>query len=170
MPYIKILMLQRFSKKINIFFNLSNKFKCLFFINFFLCGIARAAIKCLSLKQLSRYFGMPYKNICLSTVISQKELARAITLRRTIKLAAKYTPWHSNCLTQALVAKFWCQWLNIPYALYIGFAKDKAKPEGYAAHAWVTAGPIAITGQYSFSKFQVISSYVSQDILENFDN
>lgn len=80
-------------------------------------------------------------------------------LHHTIKLAAKYTPWTSNCLTQAMVARFWGHLLNIPYVLYIGFAKDELKPSGYAAHAWLTAGPIAITGDMSFESFKVISSY-----------
>jgi hypothetical protein len=65
-----------------------------------------------------------------------------------------------------MVAKFWCKRLDIPYVLYIGFAKNAEKPNGYAAHAWLTAGPIAITGEYSFSKFHVISSYVSATILD----
>ncbi|MDX2346771.1 MAG: lasso peptide biosynthesis B2 protein [Legionella sp.] len=141
------------------------KLKCLFCINFILCGIARLAINCLPLKHISPYFGMLYQNTLLSTVLSKQQLRYAIILRRSIKLASKYTPWNSNCLTQAMVAKFWCKRLNIPYVLYIGFAKDKTKPEGYAAHAWLTAGPIAITGEYSFAKFHVISSYVPEVIL-----
>ncbi len=159
-------MLHRFIRKLSTFLQLRFKVKCLFIIIFFLTGIARLAINCLPLKHLSKYFGTLYKNTQLSTVISKTQLQRAIVLNRTIRLTAKYTPWDSNCLTQALVAKFWCQRLRIPYVLYIGFAKDKTKPEGYAAHAWLTAGPIAITGQYSFSSFQVISSYISNSLFQ----
>ncbi len=153
-------MLQRFSRKINTFLRMRLKIKCLFCVNFIFCGIARLSIHCVPLKYLSPHFGELYKNTQLSTIISEQQLQHALQLRRSIQLAAKYTPWDSSCLTQAMVAKFWCQYLNIPYVLYIGFAKDKTKPKGYAAHAWLTAGPIAITGKYSFSKFHVISSYV----------
>ncbi len=153
-------MLQKFLRKINSFFQMRLKLKCLFFINFILCGIARLSINCLPLRHLSPYFGVLYQNKLLSTILSKKKLQYAAALRRSIQLAAQHTPWNSNCLTQAIVAKFWCHHLKIPYVLYIGFAKDKTKPEGYAAHAWLTAGPIAITGGYSFSSFHVISSYV----------
>ena len=157
-------MLQKFSKKINTFLQLSFRQKFLFFVNFILCGMTRLLIHCLPFKRLSPYFGQLYDNQLLSTILSQTQLQQATQIKHSIRMAAKYTPWHSNCLTQALVAKFWCQRLNIPYIFYIGIAKDSTKPTGYSAHAWLTTGPIAITGGYSFSSFQVISSYVSKHI------
>jgi hypothetical protein len=163
-------MIQILRKKTNSFYALPFKFKCLFFINYFLCGIARFLITSLPLKRLSTHFGRLYKNNKLSSILSYKQQQQAIHLRRSIQLAARYTPWNSNCLTQAMVAKFWCQQLNIPYIFYIGFAKDAEKPNGYAAHAWLTAGPVAITGKYnSFSNFHVISTYIPRS-LQNIDN
>ena len=152
-------MIKTHRKKITTFYRMSFKRKCLFVINFFLCGVARACIHLFPLKRLSPYFGTLHSNTIFSTILTPKQRRHAIQLRRSIELAAKYTPWHSNCLTQAMVAKFWCKRLHIPYILYIGFAKDAEKPNGYAAHAWLTAGPIAITGELSFSSFRVISSY-----------
>ena len=156
-------------QKVYLFWHTPFKLKVLFFMNFCLCGIARACILIFPLKRLSPYFGVLYKNIIFSTILSKKQHHHAMQLRRSIKLAAQYTPWNSNCLTQAMVAKFWCQQLNIPYVLYIGFAKDMDKSNGYAAHAWLTAGPIAITGELSFPHYQVISSYVPDAILPTHD-
>ncbi|MCH9690053.1 MAG: lasso peptide biosynthesis B2 protein [Gammaproteobacteria bacterium] len=166
---LKKIFKKNVKKKVYLFWHLPFKLKILFCINFFLCGIARACILLFPLKRLSPYFGILYKNIMCSTILSKKQLRHATQLRRSIKLAAKYTPWNSNCLTQAMVAKFWCQQLNIPYILYIGFAKNIDKPNGYAAHAWLTAGPIAITGELSFPHYQVISSYVPNAIMPTND-
>jgi hypothetical protein len=106
-----------------------------------------------------------YQNKLLSTILSKKKIQYAAALRRSIQLAAQHTPWNSNCLTQAMVAKFWCHHLKIPYVLYIGFAKDKTKPEGYAAHAWLTAGPIAITFGYSFSRNHNIQWHFASSLM-----
>jgi hypothetical protein len=138
---------------------------CLLCVNILLCGIARACIKLFPLTRITPYFGRPYKNILLSTMLTPKQHHQALHLCRSISLASQYTPWHSNCLTQALVARFWCYHLNIPYILYIGFKKDATSTSGYAAHAWLTAGSIAITGGHSFSNFHVVSSYLSREPL-----
>jgi len=151
-------------RKTHLFLNLRFKLQCLFVINFMLCGIARAFINIFPLKRLAPYFGTLHKNIIFSTIITHSQRNHAIQLRRSIALVAKYTPWDSNCLTQAMVAKFWCSCLNIPYILYIGFTKDADKPSGYASHAWLTAGPVAITGEHSFSSFKVVSSYASKQL------
>lgn len=145
--------------KINTFWRMPRQQKILFFMNFFLCGIARASINLLSYKRISPFFG----NFCRMTLIStrptQEQMRRAILLRQSIKLAARYTPWNSSCLTQAMVAKFWCQRYKIPYMFFIGLAKHSQKPLGEEAHAWVTAGPIAITGGHSLNTHQVVRSY-----------
>lgn len=161
-------MIVALKQKASIFLHMRFKLKCLFVINFILCGIARVFINLLPLKHLTPYFGTLHKNIIFSTLLTRVQRNQAIQLRRSIALVAKYTPWDSNCLTQAMVAKFWCSCLNIPYVLYIGFTKDADKPSGYASHAWLTAGPVAITGEHSFSSFKVVSSYTSKQlIIEN---
>jgi len=108
---------------------------------------------------ISPYFGRHLQMQVSSTLISAKQREQALKIRRNIQLAVKYTPWDSSCLTQAMVAKFWCQYHHIPYMFFIGFEKKSAKPLGQEAHAWVIAGPIAITGGYAFNTHQVVLSY-----------
>lgn len=158
-------MITALKQKTLTFWRMRFKLKCLFAVNYLLCGIARAFINLFPLKALAPYFGALHKNIIFSTVLTQSQRNHAIQLRRSIALAAKYTPWDSNCLTQAMVAKFWCARLHIPYVLYIGFTKNADKPSGYASHAWLTAGPVAITGEHSFSSFNVVSSYTPKHLL-----
>jgi hypothetical protein len=147
-------------KKIMSFWRISFKHKILFMINFLLCGFARAAINIFPLKYLTPYFGQFQKTLTISTLISDKQRRQASLIGRAVRLAAKYTPWDSSCLTQAMVAKFWCRLYRIPYVFYIGFAKSETEPSGYMAHAWVAAGPVRITGGDGLTHYHVVSTYV----------
>jgi hypothetical protein len=138
------------------------KQKNMFFINFFLCGIARFHIKLLPYKYIAPYFGTCCRMMVASTIISRQQIQQALLIGRSVKLAARFTPWDSSCLTQAMVAKFWCQYHRIPYLFFIGFAKNGEKPLGKEAHAWITAGPVALTGGHSLSSHQVVLSYSNQ--------
>lgn len=148
-------------RKARTFKSLSFYMKSLFFINFFLCGVARLSICLLPLARLAPYFGHYYKTTTHCTVLSDVQYRYARQLGRSIRLAASYTPWKSTCLTQALVALFWCKRFKIPFVLCIGVAKSTKEPSGYAAHAWVSAGPVAMTGGDGFLNFNVISAYSS---------
>ena len=142
------------------FWRIRFKYKVLFIINFILCGLARTAINLFPLKHLTPYFGQFQKTLTISTLLSDKQRRQACFIGKSVRLAAIYTPWNSSCLTQAMVAKFWCRLYRIPYILYIGFAKAENEPSGYKAHAWITAGPVAITGGNGLTYYHVVSSYV----------
>lgn len=145
--------------KIKTFYNLPWAEKKMFFTNLGLCGLARIAVLTLSYNTISRYFGKPCHVQISSPLISTKQLENARRIRRTVQLAARYTPWTSNCLVQALAAIYWCQRHQVPYMLFIGLAKDRTKPLGREAHAWIISGPIAITGGQSLVTHHVIGSY-----------
>lgn len=145
--------------KIFSFFLLPGQQKFLFIASYFLCGIAKASVKVFHYRQLQCYLGYPYPLKMASTILPADKSHIVSQISRSITLAARFTPWDSSCLTQAIVAKFWCQYYDIPYFLFIGFAKHSNKPLGQDVHAWITSGPIAITGGYSFSTHQVIYSY-----------
>lgn len=161
-------MLKEIINKVHVFWTLPLKNKGLFFFNFILCGIACGCVRLFKLQQISPYFGVQVRNVVCSTLLTPKQLHQALLLQRSIRLAVKYTPWNSNCLTQALVARFWCAVLKIPYVLYIGFTKDSNESSGFSSHAWITAGPIAITGELSFPDYSVIASYVPESIEDHF--
>lgn len=148
-------------KKVTLFWAIPLRYKCFFLLNFLFCGIARLAINTLALRNLSIYFGYFYKTTTFSSVLTETQKHQAIKIGQFVRLAAKYTPWDSSCLTQAMVAKFWCRALKIPYILYIGFAKAPEEASGYKGHAWVTAGPIAVTGGNGFIEYKVVSTYVN---------
>jgi len=143
------------------FWSLTRHQKQLFGVSFILSGIARACILLFKYHRLAFYYGHFHRMTVASTVISLEQQQLAWKIRRAIDLATKYTPWHSNCLTKALVAKFWCQYYRIPYMLFIGLAKKSDKPLGSEGHAWLVAGPVAISGGYNWDSHQVILSYSS---------
>jgi len=154
-----------FKTNVISFWRMRFKYKLLFLINFVLCGVARASINLFSLKHLTPYFGQFKKTLTVSTLISDKQRRQACLIGKSVRLSAKYTPWDSSCLTQAMVAKFWCRLYSIPYIFYIGFAKSANEPSGYMAHAWITAGSVAVTGGDGLAQYHVVSSYVFWDSL-----
>ena len=136
------------------------KHQIFFILNYALCGVARAAINVFPLRRISPYFGPFKKTLVISTLPNRRQLGLAVRIGQSVRLAAKYTPWDSSCLTQAMVAKFWCRLYKIPYVFYIGFAKAPEEPSGYKAHAWITAGRVLVTGGNGLMDYNVISSYV----------
>ncbi len=145
--------------KLISFMGLTFRDKLLFCVNFFLCGLSRIIIKTMPLNYFSSYFGEFYQSNQFSTLLSVSQLQKAVWIGKSVRLAAKYTPWNSSCLTQAMVGKFWCQFYKIPYVLYIGFAKDASLPGQYTAHAWTTAGAVNITGGNGWINYRVVSTY-----------
>ncbi len=145
--------------KIITFWQMPFQQKMMFFINLVLCSIAKIAITILPYRALSPYYGLHCQMLNASTLLSTHQIQQALHIKRSIALAVRYIPWRSNCLTQALVAKFWCQHFKLPYLFFIGLAKSSAQPLGKEGHAWVNAGPIAITGGNSFATHQVILTY-----------
>ena len=152
--------IKQYKRKLSIFWKMSFRYKVFLILNFLLCGLARLAINIIPLPRLSAYFGDFYKTTTISILIPKKQIFQAVRIGKSIRLASKYTPWDSSCLTQAMVAKFWCRLFKISYVFYIGVAKSADEPSGYKAHAWITAGPVAITGGNGLLDYKVVSSYV----------
>lgn len=142
------------------YWKLSARDKFAFGLNFILCGVFRFLTLTLPLSRFVRYFGQFHQALRLSTLIPPMQLQRAIKIGRMVKLSSKYTPWESNCLTQALIAKMWCQYYKIPHLLYLGFAQSREKNEGLKGHVWLTSGPVNITGGDTCCAFTVVSTYL----------
>jgi hypothetical protein len=137
--------------------------KVLFLIvNFLLCGVAKACIYKVPLAYLSKYFGK-FQPSVLSTLATQRQMYFAWKIGQFVQKAAKHTPWDSSCLTQAMVAKFWCNLYKIPYVMHIGFAKSMDNTS-YKGHAWLTVGSIIVTGDNPELDYKVVSTYSSKYI------
>lgn len=78
---------------------------------------------------------------------------------RVIRLAAAYTPWHSNCFPQAVVARVLLALHGVPYMLCLGIKLGSTADTKIDAHAWVTAGRVSVTGGSSFGEFTVMNCF-----------
>ena len=72
-----------------------------------------------------------------------------------IPAVALRVPWRSDCMVQAMAAQSWLASYGITSTMTIGVRKDA--PEGFGAHAWLSAGGVLVTGGD-------ISSYVEIDV------
>lgn len=150
------------SSKTIAFWGLSPQKKRMFFLNFCLLGFARGLIMICSYRRIAPYLGHNCRMLQASTLPYLMQYQRILHIKRSIALASRYTPWTSTCLTQAMIAVFWCKRERIPYMLYVGFAKQREKPLGREAHAWVTAGPVLVSGGDGFKTHHVVYSYSNQ--------
>lgn len=62
----------------------------------------------------------------------------------TVPNVARYMPFRSDCLVQALAARRWLARHGIASGLSIGVRKTEEEP--FAAHAWLEAGGVIVTG------------------------
>lgn len=149
--------MQRLLKKIRTFQKLSIQEQLWFGIAYGLLGISRLAVLLVPIQQYHGYLGQYYRNLAVSLCLDPTQLLKSQRIGRMIRLAAKYTPWNSNCMAQALTAKLLLSYYRLPYLLYFGL--KKGAPEKLQAHAWVCVGKIHVTGGWSFNDFTIVATY-----------
>lgn len=88
------------------------------------------------------------------------QMRLALTIGRAIQTAASHTPWKSECLVQAVVASLLLKLNHTPHGVYLGMKKNPLSPNGMLAHAWVSSGSVAVTGEHSFDQFTVIGNFI----------
>lgn len=126
----------------------------------YLLGISKVLILVVSFDRLYPWFGDSAGIEPLSPLIDPSQVGRAVQIGSVIRMAARYTPWNSNCFPQAIVARMLLGLYRIPYAIYLGVKRDPSS-SGLQAHAWVAAGRINVTGGASFSRFTVVAMFLS---------
>jgi Transglutaminase-like superfamily len=129
----------------------------------FLLGIAKALIFTMSFRRLAPRLGVSMGIAPWIPLLSPADEKRALMIGRTVRLAANYTPWDSNCFPQAVTARWLLGLYRIPYALYFGLMRGDDGDE-LKAHAWVMAGRIRVTGGISFGHFTVVSVFVAPSL------
>lgn len=146
-------------RKLGTFRRLSWREKCWLIPALLLLGICRAVTLLVPFRHLAPLLGHHLKNAVLSLPVSVTQAQQAHRIGRVIRLAARYTPWQSKCLVQAMVARLFLGRYDIPYVFYFGVAKDQVKQ--LKAHAWVCAGPVCVTGGNGLRQFAVVSTFSS---------
>lgn len=123
-----------------------------------LLGIMRLSIAVFSFRRLVRLFGREADLRTESPKLTDRQERRAILIGRTVRLAAAYTPWESNCFPQALAASLLLRLYRLPFVTYLGLMRDPATRE-MKAHAWIAAGTTAVSGGVQNDQYTVVGAF-----------
>lgn len=131
-----------------------------------LIGLASATIALVPFRRLSTVFGRNVGTAASIPIVTPRARRRAERIGQAITIAAKYAPFRSNCLPQALVAVRLCRIARVPCAAFLGATMtDPKKPGEMSAHAWVQAGPVMLTGGAgSFHRFGTLACFLPRAI------
>ena len=131
-------------------------------IVFVILGLMRACILCLPYRKYASILGDYDKTAIYTPILNTAQTIRARRIGRIVRATAKITPWESLCFPQALTASLFMRLAGLPYIMHFGLAKNHnpGEIEPLKAHAWVTAGPVAVTGGRSLRQFTVVGTYI----------
>ncbi|MCL1629198.1 lasso peptide biosynthesis B2 protein [Roseibaca sp. V10] len=124
-------------------------------------GVFRVLIIAVPLKYLHRAYGYDIGISSVLPLISHRQEQRARSVKAAIGIAATYSPWTVNCYPQALCARALLVAVGVPHLVCFGLRR---KDGAVAAHAWVAAGPVAVTGGRGFEGYTVVRAFVSDHI------
>ncbi|NNM81531.1 MAG: lasso peptide biosynthesis B2 protein [Burkholderiales bacterium] len=124
-----------------------------------LLGISRFLILFVPFRKLAPFLGFQTDIAPFVPLVDSETEARARSIARVVQLAARFTPWVSNCFPQAIAARILLGIYGIPYAMFFGV--DREASCGISAHAWVACGKIRVTGGQSFGRFAVVGCFSS---------
>ena len=129
-----------------------------------LLGLSKAVIFAVSFRRLAPHLGTAVGVAPWVPMVDSAQEARARKIGRAVQLAARYTPWNSNCFPQAVAARVLLGLYHIPYALYFGLMREPSSGE-FKAHAWIAAGRVRITGGTSFDQYTVVGCFVAPQLV-----
>jgi len=129
----------------------------------FMLGLAKLAIFTVSFKRLGSRLGVPVGNSPWIPLVDSSQQIRAKEISRVVQVAARYTPWDSNCFPQAIVARLLLGWYGVPYCIYFGVRKP-ADSKDFDAHAWVASGRIRVAGRSSFARYTVVAVFAEESV------
>lgn len=124
-----------------------------------LSGAARLLVLSLPFRRFAPYLGAHHGLGSLIPVLELGQVSRARSIGSAVRIAGKYAPWNANCQAQAIAARVLLGVFRVPYALFYGLARDPNA--ALKAHAWVCAGPVRVTGGYSFDQFTVVAVFAA---------
>ena len=119
-------------------------------------GFSRLLIVALPFRNFAPWLGASLGASPWLQLLSSGTETRAASIGKVVRVAARYTPWQSNCLPQAMTAAVLLRFFAIPYSFFLGVART---PNQLTAHAWVAAGRVQVTGGAGFGEFSVVCCF-----------
>lgn len=124
-------------------------------------GVAKAVIFIVPFKHVCGWLGTHEGIAARSLLLDPSQEARARAVGRVVRLTAPYAPWNANCFPQAIAARLLLGLYGVPQLIYFGLIHDPSTRE-LKAHAWVTAGRVAVTGGHCFANYTVVGIFASK--------
>ncbi|WP_349656521.1 lasso peptide biosynthesis B2 protein [Xanthomonas sp. 10-10] len=124
-----------------------------------LLGAARGAVRWIGFRHLARWVGHQMAVPPALPRLDERAQRRALQIGRTVRLAARHTPWRSNCLAQALASHCLLNVFRVAHVLCLGVARC-ADGTALQAHAWVVAGSQHVTGGHGTDRFARVGCFV----------
>jgi hypothetical protein len=129
--------------------------KMLFCEAYIYMGIARFQV-------LTRPFKRIAKNLRTTGEPEIESAIDPVVIRQVawaLRIAARFTPWKSNCLAQGLAAWRMLKRRGLPSVLYFGVAKDET--DQMIAHAWLRSGDYFVCGGDGSKRYAVTGAFYS---------
>lgn len=149
-------------RKAQVFLRLPSFVKVWLIPTWIALAVANMLIYCVPFRRFARLLGEDTGAVRLAPILNARQQRSAEFIRRTIAIAARYAPFRSDCLRQALVTCCLCRLFGIPYALHLGASIESGTGQETGklkAHAWVISGPLAVCGGGSQS-FTALACFV----------
>ena len=112
-----------------------------------LLGLSRLAILVLPFAVVRRALGEHHVPVAPSEQpappLDEAATVRARRISASVQLAARHTPWRSECYPQALTARVLLGLARVPHVVSFGVRRDG---DELVAHAWVHAAGLTVTG------------------------
>lgn len=122
-----------------------------------LLTLAALAIRVLPARVYCRLLGRSIGAVACQPVLTEPQLTTARLIRNAIRRAGLVAPLRKDCLPQAITAAVLCRALGVPSAVHLGTARSDGN--GLIAHAWLAAGPIAVTGGHAWERYSVVACF-----------
>jgi hypothetical protein len=127
------------------FARLGHKDQVRLFAAWSLLGLSRFAILVLPFRLVRRALGERREPGAPTRPepVDRETAVRATRIGATVRLAARHTPWRSECFPQALTARLLLGLERVPHVVSFGVRRDG---DALVAHAWVHTGDVPVTG------------------------
>ncbi|MBD3730134.1 MAG: lasso peptide biosynthesis B2 protein [Sphingomonadales bacterium] len=78
------------------------------------------------------------------------------SIRRKVRIAARWLPWHPQCLPQALAARVVLDLRGYGSVLSLGVADEGRQ---LSAHAWLKSGELFVCGRQEYAKYGEVARF-----------
>ena len=124
-----------------------------------LMTIYRLRLKSKHFPELAKKLGEERKTSLLIPFIPNSKRIHAMSLKAALRRAVNLSPWHLNCLAQALCAAHLLRRYHVSHSLFFGVKHSTDDSAALEAHAWVMAGRYSVCGGFSFEQYTALNCF-----------